>query len=100
MAKIQLYIDSREISVNENSTILEAALENGIYIPHLCHHPDLKPAGICRVCIVEANGVPVTSCRAPVAPGMAVKTGGELVDKMRRMAVELLVVNHHDDCLT
>lgn len=39
------------------------------------------------------------SCRAPVAAGMVVKTGGDLVNNARRLAVELLVVNHHDDCL-
>lgn len=99
MAKVQVSIDGREIAVEKGKTVLEAALENGIYIPHLCHHPDLKPAGICRVCVVEANGVIVPSCRAPIAEGMMVRTGGALVDQVRRLAVELLVVNHHDDCL-
>jgi formate dehydrogenase major subunit len=99
MAKVQLYVDGREITAQESDTVLEAALDHGIYIPHLCHYPDLKPAGICRVCVVEANGVIVPSCRAPVAAGMVVRTGGAMVDKVRRLAAELMVVNHHDDCL-
>jgi formate dehydrogenase major subunit len=99
MAKVQLLLDGREVIAEEGKTVLDAALENGIYIPHLCHHPDLKPAGICRVCLVEADGILVPSCRAPVASGMVVKTGGIMVDQARRLAVELLVVNHHDDCL-
>ena len=100
METIQLFVDGREIAAREGKTVLEAALENGIYIPHLCHHPDLKPAGICRVCVVEADGALVPSCRAPIAQGMMVKTGGNLVDRVRRLAVELLVVNHHEDCLS
>ncbi len=99
MAEIQLFVDGRELAVEDGKTILEAATENGVYIPHLCHHTDLNPAGICRVCLVEADGILVPSCRAPVAAGMVVKTGGDLVNNARRLAVELLVVNHHDDCL-
>ena len=100
MVMLKLNLDGREITTQEGKTILEAALENGIYIPHLCHHPDLKPAGICRVCVVDADGVLVPSCRAPVAGGMVVRTGGTLVDRVRRLAVELLAVNNHDDCLS
>ncbi len=99
MKKIQLFVDGRELTVLEGKTILEAALENGIYVPHLCHHPDLEPAGICRVCVVEANGALVPSCRAPVADGMVVKTDSSLVNRVRHLAVELLAVNHHEDCL-
>ncbi|TET18485.1 MAG: 2Fe-2S iron-sulfur cluster binding domain-containing protein [Dehalococcoidia bacterium] len=48
-------------------TILGAALKNGIYIPHLCYHPDLRPSGACRLCIVEVgDGQLVTPCRTPV----------------------------------
>lgn len=99
MRQVQLSIDGRDITAREGSTVLEAAFENGIYIPNLCHHPDLKPAGICRVCVVEVNGALLPSCRAPVADGMAVITGGPRVDPVRRLAVELMVVNHHDNCL-
>jgi len=100
MSMLQFFVDGREITVQEGKTILEAALENGIYIPHLCHHPDLKPAGICRVCVVDADGALVPSCRAPAAGGMVVRTGGTMVDRVRRLAVELMVVNNHDDCLS
>ncbi len=99
MGTIRFFIDGREITVTEGETILEAASKNGIYIPHVCHHPDLKPAGMCRVCVVEADGLLVPACRAPAAAGMVVKTGGNLVNKMQRLAVELLATNHHDDCL-
>ena len=49
MDKVKISIDNVEREVEEGKTILEVALEEGIYIPHLCHHADLKPAGICRL---------------------------------------------------
>ena len=51
-----LTIDGLEITADNSRTILEAALENDIYIPHLCHHPDLEPVGVCRLCMVEIEG--------------------------------------------
>ena len=51
--KIKILIDNVEHFVKPDATILEAALDEGIYIPHLCHHPDLKPVGMCRLCGVE-----------------------------------------------
>jgi formate dehydrogenase major subunit len=53
MNKVALTIDGSDIIADRGKTILEVALQNGIYIPHLCYHPDLKPAGACRLCIVE-----------------------------------------------
>jgi len=100
MEKIMLTIDGLEITAPRGRSVLETALDNGIYVPHLCHHPDLKPAGICRVCLVEINGQPAVSCRSFVEEGMTVRTGGPAIDKVRRVAVELLVADHHADCLT
>jgi formate dehydrogenase alpha subunit len=80
---------------------MEAALENGIYIPHLCYHPDLEPAGMCRLCLVEIEGRKglAVSCKTPVEEGMTVKTESPEINQIRKVAVELLVVNHDDDCL-
>ncbi|MCL0048662.1 2Fe-2S iron-sulfur cluster-binding protein, partial [Dehalococcoidia bacterium] len=49
MGEITFSIDGLKIKANEGDTILRAALEHGIYIPHLCYHPDLKPFGGCRL---------------------------------------------------
>lgn len=100
MAQVKLRVDDRELAVPAGTTVLEAALGNGIYVPHLCHHPDLKPAGMCRVCIVDIGGSLVPSCRTLVTEGMIVKTGGDMVEKVRRLVVELLIVNDHQDCLS
>ena len=99
MEKVTIKIDGQDFSVPKNTTILEAALGNNIYIPHLCYHPDLKPVGNCRICLVELdNGRIVTSCRTIVREGMALKTDSPEVDKVRRPVVEMLIANHHMDC--
>ncbi len=99
MDNVKLTIDGLEIKAQVGKSVLETALENGIYIPHLCHHSELKPAGICRVCLVEINGQMLVSCHTPVDEGMVVRTSSPAVDKVRKVAVELLVADHHSDCL-
>jgi formate dehydrogenase alpha subunit len=101
MGMVNLVIDSVEISVNEGTTVLEAALKNNIYIPHLCYHPDLKAVGICRLCIVEIDGKRLdVSCKTPVREGMRIRTETEEITKIRRVAVELLLANHPENCLS
>lgn len=100
MDKVTLIIDGQKITADKDMTVLEAALENGIYIPHLCYHPDLEPVGVCRLCIVEIEGRPMTtSCNTPVETGMVVRTDTPEINLIRRTAVELLIVNHDGDCL-
>src|SRR4030042_3448566 len=99
MEKIAIKIDDQDILAQKGATILETALSNNIYIPHLCYHPDLKPAGSCRVCLVELdNGQLVTSCRTPVKEGMVLKTRSPEGDRVRRPVVEMIIANHHMDC--
>ena len=100
MAAIRLNIDGHEVETREGKTVLEAALEGGIYIPHLCHHPDLTPIGACSLCIVEIEemkGLP-TSCTTPAEEGMKVKTKAPQIDHMRRLAMELMLAGHPTDC--
>ena len=101
MDKVTLTIDGIAITVDKGTTVLEAALENGIYIPHLCYHPDLEPVGVCRLCMVEIDGRGLTtSCQSPAEEGMVVKTDSPDINKVRKITAELLIVNHHADCLT
>jgi NADH dehydrogenase/NADH:ubiquinone oxidoreductase subunit G len=98
METISITIDDQHITAQKDATILETALANNIYIPHLCYHPDLKPAGSCRLCLVEMDdGRLVTSCRIPVKEGMVLKTNSPAVDKVRRPLVEMILANHHMD---
>ncbi len=99
---IKLNIDGKDVVTQPGKTVLEAALDAGIYIPHLCHHPDLPPIGACRLCIVEIEGVEgfPPSCITPAENGMRVVTKTEKVDRLRFLAMELLLAGHPSDCGT
>ncbi len=100
MEKVTFTIDGVEVTANRGDTILKAALEHDIYIPHLCYHPDLKPFGGCRLCMVEIQGKGLTiSCKTSVEAGIAVITESPQISKVRRIAAELLIANHERDCL-
>lgn len=95
-----IIINDKKIEVPAENTVLQAALANGIYIPHFCYHPNLSIAGNCRMCMVEVHGRPKLeiSCNLPVADGMIVFTETEAVKKMRRSVLEFMLVNHPLDC--
>lgn len=102
METIKLTIDGKEVETEKGKSVLDAALQGGIYIPHLCHHSDLSPIGACRLCVVQIDGVEgiPTSCTTPAADGMQVKTKSDEIDHMRRLAMELMLAGHPPDCGT
>ncbi len=102
METVELTIDGRPVQAKEGTSVLEASLGAGIYIPHLCHHSDLSPIGACRLCLVEIEGASglVASCTTPVRAGMQVKTKGEQIEASRRFAMELMLAGHPADCGT
>ncbi|MCF0133607.1 MAG: FAD-dependent oxidoreductase [Blautia sp.] len=93
-------IDGTRIEVPEGKNVLDCALENGIYIPHLCHHKDLSPLGSCRMCIVEVEGQEgvTTSCTLKAKDGMVITTKSEEIDRLRMLALELLLCGHPAEC--
>src|SRR4030042_667582 len=98
---VTLNIDNREVSVPENSTILEAAKKIGVNIPTLCTYSELNHApGACRVCLVEVERARnlVASCVYPVAEGMKVKTNSARVRQARQTVLEFLLSDHPQDC--
>lgn len=99
MAK-KLTIDGKEITARDDATIIQAAHEAGIVIPHYCYHPKLSIAGNCRMCLVELEGRPKLeiSCNTPVADDMVVLTDSERVREGRRGMLEFLLINHPLDC--
>jgi iron-only hydrogenase group A len=100
--KVTLSIDNTPITVNEGTTVMEAAEKLGIHIPRLCYHPDLSLAGSCRVCIVDVKGMGffMASCSVNVWEGMEVQTNSPEIRQARRDIVELLLDNHPMDCQT
>jgi formate dehydrogenase alpha subunit len=98
---IALTIDGKKIICPANTSILEAAEQNGIKIPKLCYHPDLKPFGACRMCLVEdeKTGRLMASCVTPVAPDMVVQTTNERIIKHRRNIARLMIAEHPESCI-
>ena len=95
-------IDGVRLDVPEGKNVLECALEAGIYIPHLCHHPDLPENGSCRMCVVEVEGREQVerSCMLKAEDGLVITTTSERVNKLRTLALELLLGCHPEDCST
>ena len=95
-------IDGKKIEVEEGKNVLDCALEAGIYIPHLCHHKDLSPLGSCRMCVVEVEGQEgvTTSCTLKAKDGMNITTKSDNLEKLRMLALELLLAGHPEDCST
>jgi NADH dehydrogenase/NADH:ubiquinone oxidoreductase subunit G len=102
MREIKLVINGRETLALEEVTILQAAQQMGIEIPTLCYSPDLHATGVCRICVVEVEGLRtlVGACHTPVAPGMVIHTHSPKVLAARRANVELLQAAHDAVCVT
>lgn len=93
---IKLNIDNTQIEVEDDKTVLEAALQSGIYIPNLCYHPDLPSIGACRLCIVEIEkmrGFPA-SCTTKAKEGMVVHTNTEKIQELRKSIIWYILSEH------
>ncbi len=99
---VNLTIDGKQISVQENTTIMEAAAQNGIHIPKLCYLKDINEIAACRVCVVELEGKEklITSCNNPAEDGMVIHTNSPKVRKHRKTTVELILSQHDCRCVT
>ena len=99
---VTLIIDGIEVKVPKGTTILEAARKFGIDIPTLCFLKEINEVGECRMCIVEVEGRRgfATSCIQKVEEGMVVKTNSKDVAEARAVVLDLIISNHHKDCLT
>ncbi len=98
--EVKIKIDGRDLTVPAEWTVIKAAQENGIEIPHYCYHENLSIAGNCRICMVGLKGAPrpVVACAQPVAEGMEVTTSGKDVEEARKGVMEFLLINHPLDC--
>ena len=100
MKLIKFKIDNNEIEALEGTTILNAALDNDIHIPHFCYHKGIGIEGSCRMCLVEIKDMPklVISCATPVQNGVEIFTDSEKVIAARKEVLEFLLANHPLDC--
>lgn len=97
---VNLKVNNIPVTVEEGTTILDAARKLNFSIPTLCYHEDLSVAGNCRVCLVEVLGAKnlAASCATPVSEGMEVFTNSKTVRTSRKHVVELLLSEHNADC--
>ena len=97
---ITLTIEGRQVTVPEGTSILEAAKQVGVLIPHYCYHPGLPVAGVCRMCLVEVEKAPklAPSCATAVAEGQVVHVHSQKSKDAREGVLELLLINHPLDC--
>jgi len=101
LESIVLTINGKKISCQEGTSVFEAATQNGIHIPSLCYHRDLKPYGACRLCLVEdeKTGRLFASCVTPAARDMVIQTDTPRVLDHRQNIVRLMMAEHPESCL-
>ena len=91
-------LDGETIAFEDGDTIMDAALRAGKYIPHLCHNPEFKPHGSCRVCIVGVNGRHVSACTQPAVAGAEVENNSADITEQRRSLLQMLFVEGNHVC--
>jgi NADH dehydrogenase/NADH:ubiquinone oxidoreductase subunit G len=98
---MKITINNRQIETGKAVTVLDAAMQNDIYIPSLCAHPELTPYGGCRLCIVEIEGRKgyPTACTTIAEEGMIVRTETHTLQEMRRDMIQLILSEHPSACL-
>ncbi|MEJ5263321.1 MAG: NADH-dependent [FeFe] hydrogenase, group A6 [Ignavibacterium sp.] len=97
---VTVEINEKKITVPFGTTILEACRQAQIHIPTLCHHEDLCVAGVCRVCVVEVEGMRTlqASCAFPITAPIKIKTTTNAVRKARKHIIDLLISEHYGEC--
>lgn len=97
---ISIQLNEKKLTVPFGTTILEACKENQVHVPTLCHHPDLCVAGVCRICVVEVDGMRTlqTACSFPITASIKIHTSTPMVRKARRHIIDLLLSEHYGEC--
>jgi NADH-quinone oxidoreductase subunit G len=100
MDPVKIIVDGREVVTTKGTTVIKAAADVGVAIPHYCYHPKLSIAGNCRMCLIEIEKMPKLqiACNTQVAEGMSVLTQSPKVLAVRKAVMEFLLINHPVDC--
>ncbi|MBE0470451.1 MAG: (2Fe-2S)-binding protein [Methyloprofundus sp.] len=91
-------IDGQEIAFQEGQTIMDAAIEANVYIPHLCHNPDYTPHGSCKLCTVKVNGRNCSACTFPASEGQDIINKSSDLEKDRKRITQMLFVEGNHFC--
>ena len=97
---VTLTIDGKEVQAPRGELLIKVAQNHGSYIPRFCWHERMKPVGMCRMCLVEVEGMRgmQISCATPVSDGMVVNTQSPNVKAVQDGVLEFLLINHPLDC--
>ena len=100
MSLVKIFINGNEYSADTTKTLLDNILDNGIYLPHLCHNKELESYGGCGLCLVEVEGIrkPLRACSTTVSDGMRVTTSTPELEKSRKISLSLIMSDHGGDC--
>jgi len=96
---IKFSVDGNEVAGRPGQTILQAAEDNGLYIPRLCWVKKLKPGATCRLCTVLVNNRPVAACTQPITEGMIVLNETDQLVQYRKNLIEMLFVEGNHFCM-
>jgi [NiFe] hydrogenase diaphorase moiety small subunit len=91
-------LDGKDIAFQEGDSIMDAALRAGEYIPHLCHNPEFKPHGSCRVCTVDVDGRHRAACTTAAAENMSVDNSSDAIMTQRTHLLQMLFVEGNHAC--
>lgn len=100
--RIKVTVDGREMEVYGGLTILQALIQEGVHVPHLCYDLRLtRSNGNCGLCVVELDGGKrdVKSCQTPIKAGMVIATRSQKLDAYRKVRLEQLLSDHNADCV-
>ncbi len=93
-----LCIDSQDISFESGQSIMQAACAAGVFIPHLCFHPDISPHGSCRLCMVQVDGRLLPACTTPAMAGQKIENNTDSLNAQRRLVTQMLFVEGDHIC--
>jgi NADH-quinone oxidoreductase subunit G len=97
---VAVSVDGRSVEVAPGTWVWDACEKAGVYVPVYCAHKKMEPVAVCRMCLVEVEGMPKLqpACATRVGEGMVVRTDTEQVRTFREGNLEFLLINHPLDC--
>jgi [NiFe] hydrogenase diaphorase moiety small subunit len=98
MSASRFILDGKPVPFRPGQTIMEAAAEAGVYIPHLCYQPGYSPHGSCKLCTVVVDGQPMSACTTKARDGIAVENDTPALNADRRALTEMLFVEGNHIC--
>jgi NADH-quinone oxidoreductase subunit G len=97
---VSITLNNRNVQAEKGRLLIDVAEELGVFVPRFCYHPGMRSVAVCRMCLVNIEGMPklAPACATPVDDGMKVDTVDETAVEAQRGMLEFLLINHPLDC--